>query len=662
MSLKRFAALLAGVLMTCCVLLVSPMYSQGFAGVFTQHNNTARTGQNANETILTTTNVNSATFGKVFSYPVDGQVYAQPLYVPKVPIANLGNRDVLYVATENDSLYAFDADGLAPSILWQVSFINPAAGITTINCIAAEMSCNIYPIVGISSTPVIDLATKTIYLVVRTQENGSWFQRLHALDITTGAEKFGGPVAITASVPGTGLGSKQGTILFSPLNDIQRSGLLLQNGNIYIGWAGEQHGWAMAYNATTLAQVAVFNTTPNGSIGGVWQAGAGFAVDPQGYIYFATGDGTFDASTGGSDYGDTVLKMDASLGIVDYFTPMDQACRVIPNDLDLGSGGPMVLPPQAGSVQYEIIQAGKGGYPCDLFGSTYAVPIYLLNREDMGKYNPSGDQDVQTVEGTVHGYWSSPAYWAGPSADYLYYAGMTNETGGGDYLKQYTITKGVVSTTPTAQTTNLFPVGATPSVSSSGTNNGIVWAVERADALSAMLGNHPAVLYAYNATNVATLLYDSRQAAGLRDQPGCGNKFVIPTIANGKVYVGTQSELDVYGVLPVPRTSPVPTISAPCVVFAKQTVGVTSTPIPTVLSNLGPGNLSINSISITGTNPSTFAETNNCGSSLAVGASCTINVTFTAPVENIPQIAELAISDNAAGGGQNIELIGVAQP
>jgi len=658
--MKSFQGLWITLLAVSLSLLTPAMQGQKFAGVFTQHNDAARTGQNLDETVLTTKKVDSSSFGKVFSYPVDGQIYAQPLYVPNVSIPKHGVHNVVYVATENDSLYAFDADGLTPNILWHVSFIDPANATTTINCIATGISCNVYPIVGITSTPVIDSTSNTIYLVVRTQENNLSVQRLHALDITTGAEKFGGPVAITAVVSGTGTGNSHGKITFDPLHDTQRTALLLLNGVVYIGWAGLQHGWVMSYNAQTLAQVAAVNTTPNGSLGGVWQAGGGLAADSQGDIYFATGDGTFDASTGGVDYGDTLLKMDANLNVLDYFTPMDQACRLVPNDLDLGSGGPLVLPPQSGSFADEIIHAGKGGSPCDLFGSTYAVPIYLVNRDDMGKYNPSGDQDIETVEGTVHGYWSSPAYWQDPTTQYVYYSGMTSETGSGDYLKQYSITDGVVSATPVNQTANLFPVGSTPSISANGTNNGIVWAVERKDIMSARPGTEPAILYAYDAADVSIVLYDSAHAKQLRDQPGCANKFVTPTIANGKVYIGTQNELDVYGVLPVSQTTPVPTISVPCFAITGQTVGKASSPVKTILSNLGPGTLTISSIAVTGSNASEFAQTNACGSSLAAGSSCTISITFTATLVNNPQVATIIVSDNATGGGQSVALVGVA--
>ena len=641
-------------------LLASCAQGQGFAGVFTQHNDNARTGQNLNETVLTPANVNSSKFGKLFSYPVDGQVYAQPLYVPNVSIPNQGVHNVLYVATENDTLYAFDADGLAPNILWQVSFVNPAHGVTTLNCITLSFECNVWPITGITGTPVIDPNSNTIYVLVRTQESGNSVQRLHALDITTGAEKFGGPVSIAAVVSGTGTGSSHGKVQFSTIHDNHRPGLLLANGNVYIGWAGQAHGWVMAYNAQTLAQVAVFNTTPNGTLGGVWQSGNGLATDSLGNIYFSTGDGTFDASTGGKDYGDSLLKTDANLNVLDYFTPMDQACRLLPNDLDLGSGGPMILPTQAGSFADEVIEAGKGGSPCDLFGSTYAVPIYLVNRDNMGTYHPSGDQNIETVEGTIHGYWSNPAYWQGPASEYVYYSGMTTESGGGDYLKQYTLFNGLLSSSPIAQSQNLFPVGSTPSISANGTSNGILWAVERKDILSSLPGTKPAILYAYNAANASQVLYNSAQNKQLRDQGGCANKFNVPTIANGKVYVGTQNELDVFGILPIPQTTPQPAISSPCFAFLSQTVGKTSPAVKTTLSNLGPGTLSISSIAVTGMNANEFAQTNTCGSSLAVGSSCSISMTFTASVGSIPQVATVIISDNATGGAQSVALFGVA--
>ncbi len=630
-----------------------------FAGVLTSRNDNARTGQNLNETVLTTQNVKASSFGKLFSYPVDGQIYAQPLYVPNVSIPNQGVHNVVYIATENDSLYAFDADGLSPNILWHVSFINPPS-VTTLNCISLSFVCNVWPNTGITGTPVIDPTTNTIYVLVRAQQGSTSIQNLHAIDITTGADKFGGPVQISAVVSGTGSGSSRGKVQFSTLHDNHRPGILLENGILYLGWAGDAHGWVMAYNATTLKQVAVFNTTPNGTLGGVWQAGNGLAADSEGDIYFATGDGTFDASTGGLDYGDTLVKTDANLNVLDYFTPMDQACRLLPNDLDLGAGGPLIFPTQDGTYPDEVIEAGKGGSPCDLFGSTYAVPIYLIDRDNMGKYDPNQDQDIQTIEGTVHGYWSSPAYWQSPTSQYVYYSGMTSETGNGDYLKQYSITNGVVSSAPVEQTPNLFPVGSTPAISANGTANGILWAIERKDILSALPGVHPAELYAYNAGNVSQVLYNSSQATQLRDQPGCANKFQEPTIANGKVYVGTQNELDVFGILPVPQSTPQPAVTSPCFTFLAQTVGKTSPPQTTTFTNLGPGTLTISSIAMTGSNASEFAQTNTCGAGLAAGASCKISITFTSTVFSVPQVATILINDNALGGAQSIALYGVA--
>jgi len=647
------------VFLTCLILLSSVALGQGFTGVFTSRNDVARTGQNLNETVLTTSNVNSSSFGKLLSYPVDGQIYAQPLYVPNVSIPNQGVHNVVYIATENDSIYAFDADGLTPNILWQDSFIDPP-GTTVLNCIALGFECNVWPITGITGTPVIDPTTNTMYVLVRTQQGSNSIQSLHALDITTGADKFGGPVQISGEVSGTGSGSEHGKIPFNTLHDNHRPGILLENGILYLGWAGDAHGWMMTYNATTLQQVAVFNTTPNGTLGGVWQSGNGIAADSGGNIYFATGDGTFDASTGGLDYGDTLIQTDANLNILDYFTPMDQACRQLPNDLDLGAGGPLIFPTQTGPYPDEIIQAGKGGYPCDEFGSTYAVPIYLVDRDDMGGYNPNQDQDIQTVEGTVHGYWSSPAYWQSPTAQYVYYSGMTNETGDGDYLKQYSITNGVVSSAPVEQTPNLFPVGSTPAISANGTSSGILWAIERKDILSALPGTHPGILYAYNASNVSQVLYNSSQNKQLRDQGGCANKFQVPTIANGKVYVGTQNELDIFGILPVPQTTPQSVVASPCFTFLGETVGKTSTPQTTTFTNLGPGTLSISSIAMMGSNASEFSETSTCGAGLAVGASCTLSITFTASVLNIPQVATILINDNTLGGAQSIALYGVA--
>lgn len=670
--LTRMCTLRHAILPALILSILAPAsMAQGFAGTFTQHNDLSRTGQNLNETTLTTANVRTTTFGKLFSYPVDNQVYGQPLYVPNVSIPGQGTHNVLYVVTEGDSIFAFDADGLNPTVLWSLNFTNPANGVNIISCILSGLQCGVYPNTGITGTPVIDPTTSTMYVLVRTAETTAgvinYVQRLHALNITTGAEMLGGPVVIAASVKGTGVGSAHGVVTFNSLHENHRPGLTLANNTIYIAYAGSAHGWILAYNAQTLAQVGAFCSTPNGSLGGVWATGNGLAADSDGNIYAATGDGPFDANTGGSDYGDTLLKLSPTLQVLDYFTPSDQACRApIATDLDLGSGGPMILPTQGGNFPDEIITAGKGGYPCDLFpDGNYAVPIYLVNRDSMGGYNATQDADIQTVEGTVHGYWSNPAFWQGPAASYIYYSGVTSEgNGGGDYLKQYTITDGVVSSAPIEQTANVFPIGSTPSISANGTQNGILWAMQRKDLLSASPGNQTATLYAYLGTNVAKTLYTSAQTKvgnAVRDQMGCANKFQTPTVANGKVYVATENEIDVFGLLANKPSAPLPSLSSPCFSFPSQPVGTASQAQSTVLTNLGPGALTISGISFQGINPGEFSETNTCGSSLALGASCKINIVFTPSIATIPQQAYLQINDNAVGGALTLSLTGTGK-
>jgi hypothetical protein len=470
------------------------------------------------------------------------------------------------------------------------------------------------------------------------------------LDITTGAEKLGGPVVIEAAVPGTGLGSVRGMVPFSRKDDIQRAGLLLLDGIIYIAWAGGEHGWIMTYNATTLEQVEAFSPTPNASLGGVWQSGSGLAADTRGNIYVAIGDAAFDANSGGTDYGDSVLRFHGNLSVQDYFAPMDQACRVR-HDVDLGSAGPILLPKQPGSVPDELVIAGKGGDPCDQSG---AAPIYLLNQDNLGKYDAKQDQIVETVAGSIHGYWSNPAYWQGQTATNLYMAGVVAERGSGDYLKMYSMSQGRISTSPVAQSSNTFTIGATPSISAHGTSDGIVWAIERLEELS-IPGHLPAILYAYDATNISTMLYSSAQVPS-RDQGGCAEKFQVPTIANGKVYVSTKNELDVFGLLGK-SSNPNVFLSAPCHVFANQKVNTTSPPYTLRLTNSGSAKLQITGLTITGTNASNFSETDTCKGSLLVGKSCSIAIKFE-PSAVGPQTAYVTIADNAPGSPHNVYMIG----
>jgi hypothetical protein len=635
-----------------------------FAGVLTQHNDTARTGQNLNETILTPQNVNFNTFGKLFSYTVDGQVYAQPLYVPNVTLPNGGGtHNIVYVETQNDSLYAFDADGLSPTALFQVSFINPAQGITPVSCETdgnTDISCGVYPIYGINSTPVIDPTTNTIYLVTRTDNNGTYYQTLHALDITTGAEKFGGPVNISGQVVGSGQGSEGGIIQWDPLRDVQRAGLLELNGVIYIGWAGAAHGWIMGYNATTLQQTAIFNTTPNAELGGVWAAGNGLVADASGNIYAAVGDATFDANTGGTDYGDSLLQLDAALNVEQYFTPMDQACRAI-NDLDLGSAGPMLFPSGSTTIPYELLIAGKGGTPCD---KPAVTRMYVVNPSDMGGYKANRDADLQDVAGSAGGYWSSPAFWQGSLGTYIYSAGTAVNPNTGDYLKMLSVSDGTLAAY--AQSPNRFPSGGTPAISANGNTNGIVWVIERPESLGAQPGAGAAVLYAYDAENlnskgVMQPLYNSAEALSqsvFRDRGGCANKFAVPTIANGKVYVATQNELDVFGLLGS-QTGPSVFLEDPCYTYAASDVGTPVT-VEFPMVNSGNSKLTISSIQVTGNNAPDFVQTNNCPASLAAGKKCVITVTFTASLLG-PEWAYVTITDNAVGSPHNMYLIGVGQ-
>lgn len=505
--------------------------SQAYTGVLTWHNDNQRTGQNLGETILTLSNVNKKQFGKLFTYPVDGQIYAQPLYVNNVPIPGQGLHNVVYVATENDSLYAFDADGLSATPLWQDSFISPANGITTVPCGATGACTAIAPVFGITGTPVIDGLSGTLYLVAFTAENGAYVQRLHALDITTGAEKFGGPVEIEASVTGTGGGSSGGKVAFDPIHESQRTALLLSKGIVYMGWGtfayAPWHGWIMGYNAETLKQVVVYNDTANGKRGGIWGAGAGFAADTDGFVYAVTGDGTFDANTGGIDYGDSFLKLSPMAGgftVASYFTPSNQL-YLSTNDLDIASGGAMLIPTQPGPYTHEIIGGGKEAI------------IYVLNRDSLGGYSTTTQNYIQTVSTTAGGYWSSPAYWHNS----IYYAGSS------DTLSRYSIAGGLLSTTPVSRSPMSFKYpGGTPSISANGSQNGIVWLVTGGGLPK---GGPPAVLNAFSASNVASVLYGSSQA-GTRDQPGPASKFAVPTIINGKVYIGTQTDLDIYGLLP----------------------------------------------------------------------------------------------------------------
>jgi hypothetical protein len=524
---------------------VLPASAQTNVSIWTYHNDNARTGQNLRETQLTLGTVNSRSFGKLFSQPLDGWLFAQPLYLPGIAIPGKGTHNVVYVATEHNSVYAFDADsnvGSNAQPLWHVNFLNPSAGVLTVPI--DDYGFDNPPELGITGTPVIDPTNGTLYVVAMTKETTNtqfrYVHRLHALDIHTGAERAGSPVVIQPSVAGTGAGSdSQGLIPFSSYNQLQRPGLVLLNGVVYaafgsIGDMDPYHGWVLGFDAQTLALVQVFNDTPNGDAGGIWMSGAAPASDADGNLYCLTGNGDFDANLGVQNFGDSFLKLTptgTNLLATDYFTPYDQAL-LNTEDGDLGSGGALVLPDEVGSPDHPhlLVGGGKEG------------TMYLLDRDNLGQFNTDNDsQIVQSLIHSVGSIYSAPAYFN----SYVYFLAFQ------DVLKAFSITNGQLSEAPVSQGNTVFGfTGATPSISANGTNNAIVWTVQVDGWQSAQ----PAILRAYNATNLNEELYNSSQAE-TRDVLGPALKFTVPTIVNGKVYVCTANHLHVLGNLGSPTIS-----------------------------------------------------------------------------------------------------------
>jgi hypothetical protein len=548
-SLNTYENIFQKVTSVFVLILLVVLVGRAQTSVLTQHNDIGRTGQNTNETILTPANVNTQQFGKLFSLPVDGQVYAQPLYVYHLNFPFTSKHNIIIVATEHDSVYAFDADsarGFNNRPLWRISLLDPAhgaaPGATTVPYQDVGND-NLAPEIGITATPVIDRVTNTLFVNGKTKENGVAVQRLHALDLVTGREKFGGPVEIHATVSGVGNGSVAGILNFDPWWQLNRAGLLLLNGVVYIAFASQGdvntwHGWIVAYDAIKMTQKGVFCATPNGTGSGIWMSGAGLSADvidpahhPYGRMFVPTGNGSFNATvpyTNSMNYGDDVLNLDLSGGaptVTDSFTPYNQ--QLLDNeDQDISSSAALILPDQSsGGHAHLLIQVGK------------QPKIYLIDRDMMGGYNSSSSTDnvVQEISGQIGGVFGAPAYWN----NYVYFWGIH------DYLKAFSLTSGKLSSTPTsvAPTFSGFP-GATPAISSNGTADGIVWSIQT----DAQISNGPAILHAHLATNVATVLYSSDQNSS-RDNPGNAVKFAVPTIANGKVYVGTQNQVSVYGLL-----------------------------------------------------------------------------------------------------------------
>jgi len=500
--------------------------------VVTYHNDVARTGQNLQETTLTTSNVNSSSFGKLFTATVDGVIDAEPLYLSRVSLPSQGTHNVLYAVTENDSVYAFDAD--SGTQLWKVSLLK--SGETP----SGDFGCGqISPQIGITSTPVIDRHSGpngTIYVVAMSQTSSTYFQRIHALDITTGQEQFGGPFAVQASYPGQGDNSQNGSVIFDPKQYAERQGLLLLNQVVYTAWTSHcdsrpYTGWLIGYNENTLAQTSVLNLTPNGEEGSIWQSGAGMASDGSN-LYFLDANGTFDTTLNGNgfpqngDFGQAFLKVSTNsnqLAVADYFE-MSNGPTESADDTDFGSGGALLLPAMqdsGGTTRNLAVGAGKDSN------------IYIVDRSNMGKFHASGNQIYQEIDGALSGgMWAMPAFFGNS----LYFGSVGNN------LLQFNFSQAKLSTSPASKSSNSFQYpGTTPSISANTSTNAIVWAIEHSDPND--------VLHAYDATNLAQELYNSSQASGQRDQFGQASHFGTPMIVNGKVYVGTTTNVTAFGLL-----------------------------------------------------------------------------------------------------------------
>jgi hypothetical protein len=510
-----------------------PPPSSTHTDVTTYKNDLSRSGQNLTETSLTLTNVNASSFGLLRILATDGKVDAQPLYLSALSVGGTSH-NVAFVATENDTMYAYDAD--TGTVLWQKSMLG--AG----EMPSDERGCSqVTPTIGVTATPVIDRsagAHGAIFVVAMSLDTSqNYHQRLHALDVTTGAELFGGPAEIAAVYPAAGGGSNS----FAAGDYAERAGLLLLNGVIYTTWTSHcddspYTGWVIAYSETTLAQTAVLNVAPNSAGGGpsIWMAGGGPAADSSGSIYLLTANGVFDTTLTASgfpsqgDYGNSFLKISTAgggLSVADYFA-MYNAVAESNADTDLGSGGALLLPDvtdSGGTTRHLVVGAGKDGN------------LYVVNRDSMGKFNPTNNSQIwQQLSGALGGgIWSTPAYFDGS----VYYGPV------GGALLAFRVSNAMLGGSPSSQSATSFGYpGTAPAISANGTANGIVWAHENA-------GSGAAVLHAYAASNLATELYNSSQAANSRDAFGSGNKFITPTIADGKVLVGTTSGVAVFGLL-----------------------------------------------------------------------------------------------------------------
>jgi hypothetical protein len=528
----------------------------GLQGVYTYHNDLARDGANTQEYALTTSNVNSSTFGKLFSCPVDGAVYAQPLWVANLTTSG-AKHNVVLVATEHDSLYAFDADANPCVQIWHASLTDSFHGATSgegtvpagpTGYKVGNGAGNIAPEVGVTGTPVIDPSTSTLYVVSKSMNsNGtSFYQRLHAIDIATGNEKFGGPANITSSITFPGIADGGTKDSFNAQQENQRCGIALVNGFVYVAWASHEdkwpfYGWIIGFNASTLAVSSVLNVTPDVEYGGIWMGGGAPAADADNNLYLITGNGNFDVTSGGSDYGDSFVQLSGNLTVSSFFAPSDQATDNA-DDHDFGAGGAaVVLTPASGSLKHLVVGGGKDG------------TLYLLNGDNMGGL---GDSNARQYFNIGNGSFATGAFWN----NYFYIAPVNSP------LLSYSFNSSTnlfnISAVLQSSTSYGFP-GSSPSVSSTGSTNGIVWTVDSSNYCTPYSpGCGPAVLHAYDATTLSSDLWNSSMVQA--DAAGNAVKFTVPTVANGKVYVGTRGnntggvygstgisgELDVYGLKP----------------------------------------------------------------------------------------------------------------
>ena len=535
-----------------------PYFSGQNTNVTTYHNDLARTGQNLTETILTRANVNSADFGKVASLPVDGQVYAEPLVMANIRGSRIPN--LVFIATEHDSVYAYNTDSLSQTPVWHRSFLGDSqfpcphspCSTASVDDVTAP---NVAPEIGITSTPVIDSASGTIYVVAFTKENGHFYWRLHALSVINGAEKPGSPVLITGALPGVGAGSVGGIITFKPSRQLSRSGLVLNNGQVMFGFSSfndqeDCHGWMFSYNANTLAQTGTWMSTPHSGVGTIWMSGAAPAVDSSGSLYMglANADQAAITTTDANDYGDAIVKLNYTVGhfsLSDWFMPYNHV-DLDNNDVDLGSGGVLLLPDQPGAYPHLLVTGGKEGV------------LYLLNRDSLGHVNTAANanSDPQVVQ-EVRNYFpggtaDGPGFYGAPA----YYAQKLFFVDAGDYLRSVPLFNGRFDMAASTRGTIRNHVrGASPFISANGTSNGIVWYADAGAytyTLSNMdqnvpitLSNGPTVLYAYSTDDLSAPLYASNMVSN--DAAGNVVKFSTPTVANGLVFVGTSTEVSVYG-------------------------------------------------------------------------------------------------------------------